>query len=267
MRKFLLIVLGVALGLSVVTETESAAGRKKKNAIRGCVNKFSGSVRIVKYPRQCRWWETYFNLNMQGLQGSAGPQGPVGPQGPERPQGPEGPPGPAGLQGPQGPQGEPGHLYLADQICLDGTFVIGFDENGDILCSAAESDVGADCPDKLVRDADLHNCDLSGLDLRNADLSEADLRNADLSEADLRNADLAAADLTAADLSGADLSGAKLNNAILNGAILTDANLTEADLCGAVLTSADVGGVIWDLSVCPDCYPACNHLGGSCGEM
>ena len=238
MRKFFLIVLGVALGLLVVTETESAAGRKKKNAIRGCVNKFSGSVRIVKYPRQCRWWETYFNLNMQeGLQGSADPQGPVGPQGPAGPQGPEGPPGPAGPQGPQGPQGEPGHLYLADQICLDGTFVIGFDENGDILCSEAESNVSIDCPDKLVRDADLHNCDLSGLDLRNADLS------------------------------GADLSGAKLNNAILNGAILTDANLTEADLCNAVLTSADVGGVIWDLSVCPDCDPAGDHLEGSCGEM
>lgn len=281
MRKFFLIVLGVALGLLVVTETESAAGRKKKNAIRGCVNRFSGTVRIAKHPRQCKWWETPLTLRVDQLQGPPGPQGPEGPQGP---QGEMGPAGPQGPQGSPGPQGDDGNLNLAHQMCEDGEFVKGFDERGNIVCSEPSFDVGADCPDNLIQGAelpgaDLRNCELSGANLSDSNLSSANLSGVDLSGARLSGANLNGANLKGAnlswagmsvtDLSGANLSGADLSGTNLSGADLTEANLSGANLCGVFMTSfTELGGVIWECTICPDCVGASGHQGGTCdGEL
>ncbi len=49
------------------------------------------------------------------------PRGEQGPQGPTGPQGPAGPPGPGS--------------NLSNQVCEEGEFVYGFDENGSILCA------------------------------------------------------------------------------------------------------------------------------------
>jgi hypothetical protein len=44
-------------------------------------------------------------------------------------------PGPQGPPGPAGPQGPPGNLGLAGKVCPQGTFLKGFDANGDIVCA------------------------------------------------------------------------------------------------------------------------------------
>jgi hypothetical protein len=72
-----------------------------------------------------------------GEQGPVGPVGPQGPIGPVGPQGPIGPVGPQGPIGPAGPQGEPGNLGLAGRSCQAGSFVQGFSESGDLVCSCA----------------------------------------------------------------------------------------------------------------------------------
>lgn len=247
MKRFLIIFLGVIIGVLVVTEVESAARQKKKNVIRGCVSRFSGRVRIVKHPRQCRWWETHFTLHTTGLQGPVGPQGPAGPQGPQGQMGPVGP------QGPQGPAGDPGNMSLAGQMCPEGAFVTGFDDSGNIVCSEVSPDVGADCEGNFVAGADmrswdLHNCSLSGEDLRGVDLSGANLRGADLG--------------------GADLSKATLTNADLSGASLSDTNLSGADLRGAQLDLADLDGAILEFTFCPDGALNNDHVGHTCeGEL
>ncbi len=227
MKRLILVAVGVIVGLLVVTEIENAAGQE--NVIHGCISRFSGRMRVVKLPRQCKWWETPFTLNMNQLQGSAGLQGPPGPQGPA---------------GPQGPSGEPGNMYLADQMCEDGEFVKGFDQNGDIVCAQVSADIGADCPGNLAPDADLHNCDLSGLDLMGANLSSTNLSGTNLSGTSLISADLTGADLTGADLTGADLTGADLQDAIVDVANLNSATL--------------------DFTYCPDGTLSNDHAGRTC---
>ena len=77
----------------------------------------------------------------QGDPGPPGPPGPAGAQGPSGllgPQGLPGPQGPIGLPGPQGlpgPEGPGGGLTLAGMTCPSGGALIGFDANGQILCS------------------------------------------------------------------------------------------------------------------------------------
>jgi hypothetical protein len=51
------------------------------------------------------------------------------------PTGPQGPQGPAGPAGPAGPQGPAGANVAAGQQCGQNGFVIGFDQNGNIICS------------------------------------------------------------------------------------------------------------------------------------
>jgi hypothetical protein len=75
----------------------------------------------------------------------AAPALPPTQRGPTGPPGPPGEPGPAGAQGPPGPPGEPGppgpaappFSPLAGQSCPQGSFVVGFDQEGGILCGAA----------------------------------------------------------------------------------------------------------------------------------
>jgi hypothetical protein len=89
-----------------------------------------------------------------GPAGSMGPPGPTGQQGPTGPAGPQGPAGamgatgatgatgaqgPAGPQGPQGPQGTAGNLTLAGLSCPSGQFLVGFDAQGNLSCSAGSS--------------------------------------------------------------------------------------------------------------------------------
>lgn len=79
----------------------------------------------------------------QGDQGEQGPQGetgPVGPKGDTGDPGPIGPPGPAGATGEQGPQGDPGILALEGLVCDEGTFLIGFDMSGALICSTISGD-------------------------------------------------------------------------------------------------------------------------------
>lgn len=43
--------------------------------------------------------------------------------------------GAVGPEGPPGPQGEPGNLALADMVCPEGKYLIGFDGGGNLLCA------------------------------------------------------------------------------------------------------------------------------------
>ncbi len=73
-----------------------------------------------------------------GLTGPQGPQGETGVQGVPGPQGPQGPIGLTGAQGvpgPEGPEGPSGAVALAGMVCPPGGALIGFDANGQILCS------------------------------------------------------------------------------------------------------------------------------------
>lgn len=95
----------------------------------------------------------------QGVQGDPGPQGeqgdpgPQGIQGDPGAQGPQGDPGPQGIQGFSGPQGIPGNLALAGLTCATGTFVSGFDANGNLVCGSIPAcgngigDAGEQCDD------------------------------------------------------------------------------------------------------------------------
>lgn len=110
----------------------------------------------------------------------------------------------------------------------------------------------------MLRRADLHGADLTGVRLAHHDLSGANLRGADLTGADLRGARLFATDLTGARLRDARLdrieaSGARFQDADLTGADLRMADLTGADLRGARCVRAQLGGA--DLSGA-DCYGA-----------
>jgi hypothetical protein len=84
------------------------------NLIHACVNKNTGAIRIVGANSTCASKENPLDW---GIVGPAGPQGPKGDQ------------------GIQGEQGLPGNLALAGQMCPPFQAVVGFDENGNILCS------------------------------------------------------------------------------------------------------------------------------------
>jgi hypothetical protein len=111
-------------------------------------------------------------IGAEGPQGLEGPQGPEGPQGEPGTAGVDGAPGadgaaglpgadgadgvdgaqglpgadgaegPQGDQGPQGPQGPSGHLVLAGQSCPDGEAVVGFNDNGNLICSSLDGGNG-----------------------------------------------------------------------------------------------------------------------------
>jgi hypothetical protein len=72
------------------------------------------------------------------LVGQTGPAGAQGSEGATGPQGAQGPQGIQGLKGDTGVQGSAGNLALAGKSCKGG-FVIGFDVNGDLICSGLSS--------------------------------------------------------------------------------------------------------------------------------
>src|SRR5262245_29612061 len=80
-------------------------------------------------------------------------------------------------------------------------------------------------------------------DLREASLVGASLKQADLHDTNLTGADLRQAKLERADLRGAILTGVDLNGAQLLGATLREATLTDVDLSGALgLAEEQFGG-------------------------
>jgi hypothetical protein len=112
---------GIAL-VAVLVATGSFAVAKQSQpaqtpgAIRACVNKKTGIVRIIRAPgKRCHARaETATSWNRQGASGSAGAPGSggspgqVGPQGPRGELGPRGAAGLDGDRGPHGPKGEAG---------------------------------------------------------------------------------------------------------------------------------------------------------------
>jgi hypothetical protein len=74
-------------------------------------------------------------LAQQGDQGPAGADGAVGPAGPQGLTGEQGRQGIQGPKGEQGTQGPPGVNVAAGQRCTGGMFVVGFDQQGNIICS------------------------------------------------------------------------------------------------------------------------------------
>jgi hypothetical protein len=91
-----------------------AAAAGPEPAISACVNKVTGSVRVIdpaKHQTCASLLETPLSWNQQGIQGTpgaAGPQGTPGAPGPAGPAGPTGATGATGATGPAGPQGVPG---------------------------------------------------------------------------------------------------------------------------------------------------------------
>ena len=77
--------------------------------IYGCYGKFAGLMRIVSGPGQCSRLENPISWNDVG---------------------PEGPAGPSGIN------------VAAGQQCPQGNAVVGFDQNGNIICSYVIGDVG-----------------------------------------------------------------------------------------------------------------------------
>ena len=170
---------------------------------------------------------------------------------------------------PPGSVGSSGMPSLAGQQCPEQAYMIGFDQEGNILCrkvGEGRTAVGPDCtdPTRLVPGANLQLCQLGG---RN--LSQLDLNHANLMLADLDVSDLQGANLSGSNLSGASFREAKLNKANFGmtvalkaqmasdstqarGTDFSRADLREANFEGAFLIGADFTDAIWENTRCPD---------------
>ncbi len=93
-----------ALATTGFTHAASAA----PGVIDACVNKSSGSVRIIGASQSCGSAENALSWNVAGPTGPTGPAGATGPTGPAGAAGPAGPAGPVGPTGATGPTGPPG---------------------------------------------------------------------------------------------------------------------------------------------------------------
>jgi hypothetical protein len=102
-----------------------AAIPDSSGVIHGCYQKNVGNLRVIdpSAGAECRPSEIAIEWS------ETGPQGPPGPQGPK---GDTGDTGPTGATGPQGPP----RTSVAGQSCPNGQVVTGFDESGNIICSA-----------------------------------------------------------------------------------------------------------------------------------
>jgi type VI secretion system secreted protein Hcp len=91
-----------------------------------CVNKNSGTIKMVEENTSCSNSEEKIIWNQVGPKGDTGDTGPAGPQGPKGDvgaTGPQGSKGDTGETGPQGPQGPPGVSVPAG----DGTPSLNYD--------------------------------------------------------------------------------------------------------------------------------------------
>jgi hypothetical protein len=116
-KKRFLYLLTLVLVIILGSVTAAMAHGGDLNLIHACVNRNSGSVRIVGATSTCASKEYALDWGIVG------------------PPGPQGPKGDTGDQGIQGEPGPAGNLALAGQMCPPYQAVIGFDQNGDIICS------------------------------------------------------------------------------------------------------------------------------------
>lgn len=103
-----------------------------------------------------------------------------------------------------------------------------------------------DAYDKLKKNNQCSQGDLSEANLKSALLAKAILFETNLKGADLSHANITEADLSYTNLAKANLSNSILTNANLSGAVLTDVNLTGAYLYKTDLTGADCSGAKFD---------------------
>jgi len=134
---FLVTATLIGLG-TVATSSQAAQQRQSESAIRSCVDRATGDMRIPRTTRPCfasertLIWSVAGPIGPTGPQGAAGPQGTVGADGAPGARGPSGSPGasgPAGAQGdpgptgPPGPQGDPGPVGPAGGFGAYGSFL------------------------------------------------------------------------------------------------------------------------------------------------
>ncbi len=111
--------------ISIFLIATSIPAYAKKTVKFGCRSIFSGRVRMVSNPRQCRFFEFPVVIQILDPPGIPGPPGPPGPPGET---------GPAGPQGPQGEQGLPG--VPPGQQCDAGPVLVGFNADGGLICDS-----------------------------------------------------------------------------------------------------------------------------------
>jgi hypothetical protein len=167
------LVAGAVVGAVGVGGAAFAAIPDSSGAIHGCYQKNVGNLRVIDPSGgdSCRPSEIAISWSQTGPQGPKGDTGATGPQGPKGDTGATGPAGPTGLTGPKGdtgatgpqgpkgdtgatgatgpqgtagpkgdtgpvgPQGPAGDPGLANQTCPPNTFVTGFDQHSNIVCS------------------------------------------------------------------------------------------------------------------------------------
>ncbi|MDE2025703.1 MAG: pentapeptide repeat-containing protein [Patescibacteria group bacterium] len=228
-------VLGTLLITHVLAQTVS-------NTIFACVQKETGSLRVVPSDTSCHPDETTLTWNQQG------PQGPVGPVGPQ---------GPAGNGGssPFGIYVCGGCNYTFSGQLDNGAFVSGKDFSNAYLASSQF--------DNLTNDTSFHpnvtNTKFSNAILTQSKFTNADVSNSNFTNADLRSASFAGAIAVNTIFTNANLStwipiGGDFKQATdFSNANLTNANFTGANLTGATnMSTANIAGVIWSNTICPD---------------
>jgi hypothetical protein len=132
-------VLGVVAGAFLAGGAVAlAAIPDSSGVIHGCYQKNVGNLRVIDTGDNRRPSEIAISWSETGPVGPVGPQGPkgdtgaTGPKGDTGATGATGPKGDTGATGPQGPAG----TDVAGQKCAPGGSVTGFDDSGNIICSA-----------------------------------------------------------------------------------------------------------------------------------
>lgn len=149
MRRLVMVVAVLTLFAAVVGGFATAqTAPEDTEVLWACVKDDDGKIRLVGDPSECAKKETAIWWNQQGPPGDQGEPGLPGEPGEP---GPQGEPGPPGEQGEAGP---PGILGLAGKMCPEGEMVIGFDDDGELICDTCGWHIPIQC------DAPFANCDL-----------------------------------------------------------------------------------------------------------
>jgi len=113
------------------------------NVVHACKGALIGNLRQIT-TGNCSASETVVHWNITGpagaegatgATGATGPAGPAGTAGVQGIQGPQGPKGDPGSTGPMGPAGPAAVPVFAGQMCPKEQSVVGFDTEGNIVCS------------------------------------------------------------------------------------------------------------------------------------
>ncbi len=140
-RASFLLAFVIALGASGVA---LASGGAEDAKIYACVNKHSGTVKIVSSADRCASGEYALDWGKRGPAGEEGPAGPTGATGPQGlagatgptgPQGPAGATGSQGLAGPTGPVGATGAAGVGiGASCPAGSSIRAVANDGTVTC-------------------------------------------------------------------------------------------------------------------------------------